>query len=34
MRRLILSVAFLAGTLPSAAAAQLLEMRQTIFGMD
>ena len=34
MRSLILSVAFVAGMLPRVAEAQLLEMRQTIFGMD
>ena len=34
MRRLILSLAFVTGLLPGVAKAQLLDMRQTIFGMD
>jgi len=34
MRCLILSIAFVTGMLPGVAKAQLLEMRQTIFGMD
>jgi hypothetical protein len=34
MNRLAWSVAILLGVLPRVASAQLLEMRQTIFGMD